>query len=137
VRRYRAEGGDGPVLGELSVCVAATLEEAKWIVHDRWPLPGLQGDAMTDLPTPDAFERAAATVDMEAITAVVPMGPDIEPILEQADRFRDAGSRTSWCINSAAIPSRSSDGPPRDCWNTTARDRARGPEFEPARHPTG
>ncbi len=91
VRRYRVEGGDGPVLGELSVCVAATLEEAKWIVHDRWPLPGLEGDAMTELPTPDAFERAAATVDMEAITAVVPMGPDTEPIVEQADRFRDAG----------------------------------------------
>jgi hypothetical protein len=51
----------------------------------------LDDDAMTELATPDAFERAAATVDMDAVTAVVPMGPDIDPILEQADGFRDAG----------------------------------------------
>jgi hypothetical protein len=61
------------------------------VVRDRWPLPGLEGDASTELPTPEAFARAAEDADEEEIRAATPMGSDVGPIAEQANRYRDAG----------------------------------------------
>jgi G6PDH family F420-dependent oxidoreductase len=91
VQHYREEGGTGPVIGELGVCVADDEQMAWRVVRDRWPLPGLEGDASTELPTPEAFARAAEDADEEKIRAATPMGSDVGPIAEQANRYRDAG----------------------------------------------
>jgi coenzyme F420-dependent glucose-6-phosphate dehydrogenase len=91
VGHYRDEGGTGPVIGELPVCVAESDDAAWRIVRDRWPLPGLAGDANTDLPTPEAFARDARNADEDAIRSAIAIGTDAGPILERAGEYRDAG----------------------------------------------
>jgi coenzyme F420-dependent glucose-6-phosphate dehydrogenase len=91
VRAYAEAGGSGPRIGELTVCVAPSADEALTIVRERWPLPALDGEATTELATPAAFERAAARVDPDALRERVPMGPDVEAVLGAAERFREAG----------------------------------------------
>jgi G6PDH family F420-dependent oxidoreductase len=91
VRHFRDEGGQGPVIGELSVCVAESAEAAWRVVRDRWPVPGLQGDASTELATPAEFARAAADADEDAIRQAIAIGPDVGSILEHAAPYREAG----------------------------------------------
>jgi G6PDH family F420-dependent oxidoreductase len=91
VSAYRGQGGHGPVIGEMSVCVADSADEAWRTVRSRWPLPGLPPDASTDLATPKDFAAASRRADEGAIRAAIPVGPDAGPVLEQAMRYRDAG----------------------------------------------
>jgi alkanesulfonate monooxygenase SsuD/methylene tetrahydromethanopterin reductase-like flavin-dependent oxidoreductase (luciferase family) len=91
VRVYRERGGHGPVIGEMSVCVADEADDPWGAVRTRWPLPGLPADASTDLATPEEFERAAMRVDEDAIREAIPVGPDAAPVLELAARYRDGG----------------------------------------------
>ena len=91
VRVYRERGGNGPVIGEMSVCVADEADDPWGAVRTRWPLPGLPADASTDLATPEEFERAVVRVDEDAIREAIPVGPDAAPVLEHAARYRDGG----------------------------------------------
>jgi coenzyme F420-dependent glucose-6-phosphate dehydrogenase len=91
VQHYRDQGGTGPVIGELGVCVADEEATAWRVVRERWPLPALEGDASTELATPEAFARAADDADDEKIRSVTPMGPDTRAIVEHANGYRDAG----------------------------------------------
>jgi coenzyme F420-dependent glucose-6-phosphate dehydrogenase len=89
VSRYREEGGLGPVMGELTLCLAPSEDAAFATVRERWPLPGLQGDATTELPTPSAFARAP--VDLGLLRERVVLGPDLGMILDAVSRYHEAG----------------------------------------------
>jgi G6PDH family F420-dependent oxidoreductase len=91
VERYRDEGGDGPLYGQLTVCVARTEQEARRTALEWWPNAGLEGSLGQELPLPSHFEEAAVMVDEEAIAGSVVCGQDPDAHLEGIARFVDAG----------------------------------------------
>jgi G6PDH family F420-dependent oxidoreductase len=91
VRAYREAGGTGPTYGMLTVCWAASEDEARATALEWWPNAGLPGTLGQELPLPSHFEQAAAMVDEDAIARAVVCGPDPEAHLDGIRRFTDAG----------------------------------------------
>jgi G6PDH family F420-dependent oxidoreductase len=88
---YRQAGGKGPRIGQLTLCWAATEEEAKATALRVWPNSGIPGQLSQDLPTPTHFEQASALVTEDVIAEAMPCGPDPEPVLERLRSFTDQG----------------------------------------------
>ena len=82
VAAYERAGGEPPTYGSLTVCWAASEEEARRTALEWWPNAGLEGSLGQELPLPSHFEEAAAMVDEEAIAKRVVCGPDPEAHLE-------------------------------------------------------
>lgn len=87
---FRAER-QGPCYAEVPLCWAASEEEAVRTAHERFRF-GLPGwPVMAELPTPEAFAAATATVRAEDVREQIACGPDPLRHLEVIGRFRDAG----------------------------------------------
>ena len=82
---------DGMRYGEVSVCWAEDEAEAIETAHELWPLDGLPGELLWDLPTPAHFERAVQSVTKEDIAEAVACGPDPEAHVEAIREYVDAG----------------------------------------------
>jgi coenzyme F420-dependent glucose-6-phosphate dehydrogenase len=91
VRAYRRAGGEGPVIGEVTICWAKSEDEAMRIVRERWPIPALEGDESQELATPAEFARVTADVSEQALRETIAMGPDPETIVAAVAKYRDAG----------------------------------------------
>jgi G6PDH family F420-dependent oxidoreductase len=91
VEEYRKAGGDGPVYGQLTVCVAETEEEGRRTAFEWWPNAGLEGPLSQELPLPSHFEESAAMVTEKKVAEKVVCGPDAERQLEGLQAFVDAG----------------------------------------------
>jgi G6PDH family F420-dependent oxidoreductase len=90
--RFDSSGGAGkPKLGQLTVCWAATEEEARRTAYEIWPNGGLQGALSQELPLPEHFEQAAKTVTEDDVAESVVCGPDPERHKEQIREFEAAG----------------------------------------------
>lgn len=89
VSRYREAGGRGPVIGELTLCLAPSEHAAFATVRERWPLPGMKGDASTELSTPAEFAHAA--VDQDLLRERVTLGPDLWRIVDAVASCDEAG----------------------------------------------
>ena len=88
---YRAEGGEGPTYGMLTVCWATSEDDARVTALEWWPNAGLKGTLGQELPLPSHFEQAAEAVDEETIAEVIVCGPEPEAHLDGIRRFADAG----------------------------------------------
>jgi len=91
VENYRDAGGDGPCYAQVTLCWAASEEEAKRTAHRVWPIVGLEGDLNQELPLPMHFEHATATVSPDDVAEAIPCGPDVDRIVEHAREYADAG----------------------------------------------
>jgi G6PDH family F420-dependent oxidoreductase len=91
VEQFQRAGGHGPRYAQISVCWAENAEEARKTVHQVWPISGLSGQLMQDLPTWHHFEQAVEIVDEEQATKSTPCGPDVGPIVDSVQEFLDAG----------------------------------------------
>jgi G6PDH family F420-dependent oxidoreductase len=91
VRAFEAAGGEGPRYGQLTVCWADTVDEARRIAHRVWPNAALRGTLAQELPLPSHFEQAAAMVDEDDVAEAVVLGPDTAPYLEGIRSFAAAG----------------------------------------------
>jgi coenzyme F420-dependent glucose-6-phosphate dehydrogenase len=91
VRAFRDAGGNGPVIGEVTVCWARSDDEAMRIVRERWPIPALEGDESQELATPEEFARVTANVSEQSLRETVAMGPDLESIVGAVAKYGDAG----------------------------------------------
>jgi coenzyme F420-dependent glucose-6-phosphate dehydrogenase len=92
VEKFREAGGTGkPCYGQITVCWAATREEAVDTAYKIWPNSGLKGDLSTELRTVIHFEHATKMVTKEDIAESVVCGPDPEPYIEKLQKFLDAG----------------------------------------------
>jgi G6PDH family F420-dependent oxidoreductase len=91
VDAYRAEGGDGPTYGMLTVCWAKSESEARATALEWWPNAGLRGTLGQELPLPSHFEQAAKMVDEKAIAETIVCGPHSDAYLEGIRRFGEAG----------------------------------------------
>jgi G6PDH family F420-dependent oxidoreductase len=88
---YRGAGGSGPAYGMLTVCWAASEEEARSTALEWWPNAGLRGPLGQELPLPSHFEQAAKMVDEDAIAQAIVCGPDPDAHLEGIRGFAEAG----------------------------------------------
>ena len=86
-----AGGGGNPRYGQVTVCYAESEEAARKTAHEVWPNAGLQGDLTQELPLPEHFEQATATVTEDEVAETIVCGPDPERHLEQIRKFADAG----------------------------------------------
>lgn len=91
IERYRRAGGEGPTYAQLRVCWAPDEDQARETVHRCWPNGGLSGQLLQDLPTWTHFEQATSPLTTEQVVGETPCGPDLEPFVELARTFRDAG----------------------------------------------
>ena len=93
VEAYLDRGGDqkSARYGQVTVCVAATEEDAVHTAHALWPNAALRGPLGQELPLPSHFEQAAEMVSPSDVSEAVICGPDVEPIVEAIEEFSDAG----------------------------------------------
>jgi coenzyme F420-dependent glucose-6-phosphate dehydrogenase len=92
VEAFEEAGGNGkPKYGMVTACWAESEEEARKVAHEWWPTAGLVGDLMQELPLPEHFEQASATVTADDLAETMPLGPDPEQHLEQIGKFAEAG----------------------------------------------
>jgi coenzyme F420-dependent glucose-6-phosphate dehydrogenase len=88
---WRKAGGRGPVYSQLSVCWAATQDDAVDRVHRVWPNTGVPGQLSQDLPTPKHFEQAVSLVTKEMIAESMACGPDVGAIVSEVREAVAAG----------------------------------------------
>ncbi|HXF71223.1 MAG TPA: TIGR03557 family F420-dependent LLM class oxidoreductase [Actinomycetota bacterium] len=91
LERYRLAGGAGRIYGQLHVCWAETVAEARRTAKEWWPTAGLPGALGTELPLPRHFEQAAQLVTEEDLARSVVCDPDPAAHLEAIGRFAGAG----------------------------------------------
>jgi G6PDH family F420-dependent oxidoreductase len=89
---FRVAGGDGkPCYGKLDTCVAADDAQARRIARELWPTSGLAGELGLQLPTPEHYEQATATVREEDVAQSILCSADAERHIAALLEFRDAG----------------------------------------------
>jgi coenzyme F420-dependent glucose-6-phosphate dehydrogenase len=89
---FEQAGGKGkPRYGHLTVCWAASEEEAKRTAHENWPNAGLEGPLSQELAIPAYFEAAAEMVEPDDLAEALPLGPDPDRHLQAVREFEEAG----------------------------------------------
>jgi G6PDH family F420-dependent oxidoreductase len=91
VESYRAAGGDGDVIGQITVCFGSDRDEAVRTAHEIWPNAAITGQLSQDLPTWTHFEQAAQLVRPDDIADAVPCGNDVGAVIDLARQYADAG----------------------------------------------
>lgn len=91
VQKFVDAGGSGPRYAELTVCWAASTDEARDTVHAHWPNAALPGQLAQELPTWTHYEQATSVLSVDQSSEHIPCGPELEPFLEQVDAYLDAG----------------------------------------------
>jgi G6PDH family F420-dependent oxidoreductase len=92
VEAFRRAGGHGkPCYGKLDACVAGDDGEARRIAHETWPTSGLSGELGQQLPTPEHYEQATATVREEDVARSVLCSADPALHMDALREFSDAG----------------------------------------------
>ena len=92
IRHFQSEGGSGkPCYGEISVCFDEDEKKARQLAKDLWPIAGMPGVILTELPLPSHFERVAGNVTEQSIAQAVPCGPDPEKHLQMIRKYIKAG----------------------------------------------
>jgi coenzyme F420-dependent glucose-6-phosphate dehydrogenase len=92
----RAGGRDKPRFAEVNVCWNESEAEARRITYEQWPVSGVKGQLMQELPLPVHFEQAAEMVDEESVVSSVACGPDPAVHIEAISKFIDAGYDHLW-----------------------------------------
>jgi len=92
IKTFEESGGRGkPKYGQLTVCWAATVEEAKRTAYKIWPNGGLQGPLSTELALPEHFQDAAKMITEEDVARDVICGPDPQRHIDQIRKYVTAG----------------------------------------------
>ncbi len=89
---FDAAGGAGKTrVGQIAVCYDTDREAAVRRAHDQFRWFGLGWKVNADLPNPDAFEAASASVTSQQISEQIPCGPDLGEYVDAVAKFIDAG----------------------------------------------
>ncbi|WP_226479532.1 TIGR03557 family F420-dependent LLM class oxidoreductase [Natrinema amylolyticum] len=84
-------GGEGPRYGEVTVCYDEDADAAVERAHEIWPIEGLPGELMWELPTPAHFEQATRTVTEDEIEELIVCGDDADDHVAAIEEYVDAG----------------------------------------------
>ena len=88
---FQDAGGDGPRIGQLTICWASSEDEAIATAHRVWPNSAIPGQLSQDLPTPTHFEQASSLVRSEDVAKEIICGPDPGPLLEKIRSYEEGG----------------------------------------------
>ncbi len=88
---YERAGGTGSRVGQLAVSYDADRDAAIRRAHEQFRWFGLGWKVMAELPNPDAFDAASASVTPEEVAESIPCGDDVNTHVEAVKRFLDAG----------------------------------------------
>jgi G6PDH family F420-dependent oxidoreductase len=88
---FRDKGGKGAASAGTKICWGPDRDQCIELAHRKWRTSGVPGELSQELRTPALFEQAASIVTPEAIAEAMPCGPDIEPIVESVQQYKDAG----------------------------------------------
>lgn len=92
---FHGNGGAGkPCLGQLTISLAATVDEAAANALEWWPNALVPPAILTELARPSDFEAVAASVAPAAITDAVVCADGADAIVSAIDRFVGAGHDT-------------------------------------------
>jgi G6PDH family F420-dependent oxidoreductase len=91
VGAYESAGGDGPRYGQVTVCWAGSVAEAKRTAREWWPTAAIRGQASQELPNPAHFDQLIAGVSEDQVAEAVPCGPDPDRHLARIQEYIDAG----------------------------------------------
>ena len=92
IKTFEQAGGKGkPRYGQVTVCYAASEDEAARTVRDCWPNAAIDAPLMTDLPLPEHFEKASELAAPDRIVQDVILGPDPQKHIDAINKFIDAG----------------------------------------------
>ena len=92
LRAFDQAGGKGkPHIGQVTVCWAKRVGEARRTAHEWWPTAGIPGEATQELPNPAHFEQLASLVTEEQIAERIPCGPDVAVHVKAVRAYVDAG----------------------------------------------
>lgn len=92
VQAFKENGGEGkPCFGQIKVCWANSVEKAKDVMRQWWPVSALSGRLHTDLPTPKHFEDAVELMNKPEIPEDSILGPDPEPYLQALQALQNDG----------------------------------------------
>ncbi|NLG96858.1 MAG: TIGR03557 family F420-dependent LLM class oxidoreductase [Chloroflexi bacterium] len=91
VTAFKSNGGDRkPLYGQVTVCWAASEQEAVDTVHRWWPTSAVPGTLKADLPTPAHFEDAVKMVKKDDLRQMA-LGPDPQSYLEKINEMVECG----------------------------------------------
>jgi G6PDH family F420-dependent oxidoreductase len=89
---FEDAGGKGkPKYGQVTVCWAASKEEAKRTAFEVWPNALVEGSASQELPLPSDFEQLVEGREPDDLEGMLTIGPDPEEYLKELKEYADAG----------------------------------------------
>jgi hypothetical protein len=91
VEQFVSAGGQGPRYAQLTLCWAPDAEQARKTVLQYWPVGGVGGQLMQDLPTFKHFEQAVESISEEQAVKGTPVGPDVDAVVRSVEEFVNAG----------------------------------------------
>jgi G6PDH family F420-dependent oxidoreductase len=92
IAEYDRAGGAGrPRYGQVAICYGPDEQECRQRVHEQWRWFGLGWKVNAELPGPESFAAASASVRPEDVAAQVPCGPDPQVHAAAVRRYVDAG----------------------------------------------
>lgn len=92
VDRFEDAGGKAkPKYGKLTVCYAASKDEAKKVAFEIWPNALVEGAATVELPLPRDFESLVEGREPDDLEGKLVLGNDPEEFLAEVKEYEDAG----------------------------------------------
>lgn len=92
VETFAQAGHPGrPRYCEMTVCWAPDEAAARTTLHEQWPIAGLKGAIQQELPLPDHFAQACATVRAEDAAKDAVVGPDPTRYVDTIRSYAEAG----------------------------------------------
>jgi coenzyme F420-dependent glucose-6-phosphate dehydrogenase len=92
VEKFEEGGGKGkPRYGKVTVCWAASREEARKIAFEAWPNALVEGSASQELPLASDFQELVQGREPEELEGTLTLGPDPDEYLEQLREYEQAG----------------------------------------------
>ena len=97
LKTFDDAGGTGkPRFAEVTVCWGQEEAKAVQTAHEWWPVAGIGGELMQELPLPRHFEQAAESVRPDDLTETVSCGPDPDKHAANIKQFVEAGYDHIW-----------------------------------------
>lgn len=91
VSTFTTNGGDGPIIGQLTVCWGTDETEQAELARKVWANAAIPGQLGQELAIPLYFEQAASLVTTEQIAEAIVCGPDPEKFHQSIQEYVDAG----------------------------------------------
>jgi G6PDH family F420-dependent oxidoreductase len=88
---FERSGGNGPRIGQVTLCWASSVKRARQIARTWWPNVAVRGEASQELPEPAHFEQLTEGVTEDDVAAEIPCGPDVEVHVAKIRAYLDAG----------------------------------------------